>query len=129
MELIRYSVLKLLVVITLPASDNFLIFLNSILQIKGSTEAYTYTSTISFTEAPTSGMDFYGFYFGKLQLLDTIAPFFDNARQTFVMTLNSEPFSLQSDNSAVEPANNVMIFINGVFQNPVSCISIKRINY
>ena len=103
----------------LPASDNFLIFLNSILQIKGSTEAYTYTgSTISFTEAPTSGMDFYGFYFGKLQLLDTIAPFFDNARKTFVMTLNSEPFSLQSDNSSVEPANNVMIFLNGVFQEP-----------
>ena len=40
-----------------------LIFLNSILQLKGSTESYTYTgSAITFNEAPVSGMDFYGFY-------------------------------------------------------------------
>jgi len=103
----------------LPASDNFLIFLNSILQVKGSTEAYTYTgSTITFTEAPTSGMDFYGFYFGKLQLLDTLAPYFDNSKKTFTMKLQNEPFSLQSDNTAVEPSNNIMIFLNGVFQEP-----------
>ena len=104
---------------SLPASDNFLIFLNSILQLKGSTEAYTYTgSAITFNEAPVSGMDFYGFYFGKLVLLDDLSPFFDNSKQTFTMTLQNEPFSLESDNENVEPSNNLMIFINGVFQEP-----------
>ena len=104
---------------SLPASDNFLIFLNSILQLKGSTEAYTYTgSAITFNEAPVSGMDFYGFYFGKLVQLDDLSPFFDNSKQTFTMTLQNEPFSLESDNENVEPSNNLMIFINGVFQEP-----------
>ena len=32
------------------------------------------------------------------------------------MTLQNEPFSLESDNENVEPSNNLMIFINGVFQ-------------
>ena len=103
----------------LPASDNFLIFLNSTLQIKGSISAYTYTgSEITFTEAPLAGMDFYGFYFGKLVLLDDISPFFDNTKATFTMKQNTEPFSLESDNPDVVPANNLMIFINGVFQEP-----------
>ena len=103
----------------LPPSDNFLIFLNSTLQLKGTTEAYTYTgSEITFTEAPLAGMDFYGFYFGKLVLLDDIAPFFDNTKATFTMKLQNEPFSLESDNPNVIPANNLMIFINGIFQEP-----------
>ena len=38
---------------SLPASDNFLLFLNSTLQIKGTNESYTYTgSDITFNEAP-----------------------------------------------------------------------------
>ena len=103
----------------LPASDNFLIFLNSTLQIKGSTQAYTYTgSEITFTEAPLAGMDFYGFYFGKLTQLDEIAPFFDNKKKTFTMTQNTEPFSLESDNAAVQAQNNLLIFLNGVYQEP-----------
>ena len=103
----------------LPASDNFLIFLNSTLQLKGTTESYTYTgSELTFSEAPLAGMDFYGFYFGKLVLLDEISPFFDNSKQTFTMKLDNEPFSLESDNEDVVPANNLMIFINGVFQEP-----------
>ena len=93
--------------------------MNSILQLKGSTESYTYTgSAITFNEAPVSGMDFYGFYFGKLVLLDDLSPFFDNSKETFTMTLQNEPFSLESDNENVEPSNNLMIFINGVFQEP-----------
>jgi hypothetical protein len=103
----------------LPASDNFLIFLNSTLQIKGSTQAYTYTgSEITFTEAPLAGMDFYGFYFGKLTQLDEIAPFFDNKKKTFTMAQNTEPFSLESDNAAVQAQNNLLIFLNGVYQEP-----------
>ena len=103
----------------LPASDNFLIFLNSTLQIKGSTNAYTYAgSEITFTEPPIAGMDFYGFYFGKLTQLDAIEPFFDNKKKTFTMTQNTEPFSLESDNAAVQAQNNLLIFLNGVYQEP-----------
>ena len=103
----------------LPASDNFLLFLNSTLQVKGSTAAYTYTgSTITFTEAPIPGMDFYGFYLGKMTLLDDIAPYFDNNKRTFTMKQDNEPFSLESDNAAVIASNNLMIFINGIFQEP-----------
>ena len=104
---------------TLPTTDNFLIFLNSTLQVKGNNESYTYSgSTITFNEAPLPGMDFYGFYFGKLTLLDDIAPFFDNDKRTFTIKENNAPFSLESDNAAVNPSNNLMIFINGVFQEP-----------
>ena len=103
----------------LPASDNFLIFLNGTFQIKGTTDAYTYTgSTITFTEPPLPGMDFYGYYFGKLVLLDDLSPFFDSSRTTFVMKNENEPFSLESDNEAVNPSNNLLIFLNGIFQEP-----------
>ena len=63
-------------------------------------------------------MDFYGFYFGKLTLLDDIAPFFDNKKKTFTMKQNTEPFSLESDNAEVEAQNNLLIFLNGVYQEP-----------
>jgi len=103
----------------LPASDNFLIFLNSTLQIKGSDDSYTYTgSTVNFNEAPLAGMDFYGFYFGKLTQLDAIEPFFDNKKKTFTMRQNTEPFSLESDNAAVQAQNNLLIFLNGIYQEP-----------
>ena len=103
----------------LPASDNFLIFLNNTLQIKGTDQAYTYTgSEITFSEAPLAGMDFFGYYFGKLTQLDEIAPFFDNRKKTFTMKQNTEPFSLESDNAAVQAQNNLLIFINGVYQEP-----------
>ena len=93
--------------------------MNSTLQIKGSTQAYTYTgSEITFTEAPLAGMDFYGFYFGKLTQLDAIEPFFDNKKKTFTMRENTEPFSLESDNAAVQSQNNLLIFLNGVYQEP-----------
>ena len=104
---------------TLPASDNFLIFLNSTLQIKGSENAYTYSGDeITFTEAPLAGMDFYGYYFGKLTQLDSIKEFFDNKKKTFTMKENTEPFSLESDNTAVKAENNLLIFLNGVYQEP-----------
>jgi len=104
---------------TLPASDNFLLFLNSTLQVKGSTDSYTYTgSTITFNEAPIPGMDFYGFYFGKMSLIDDLAPYFDNAKLTFTMKQDNEPISLESDNAAVIASNNLVIFLNGVFQEP-----------
>ena len=93
--------------------------MNGTFQIKGTTDAYTYTgSTITFTEPPLPGMDFYGYYFGKLVLLDNLSPYFDSSRTTFVMRNENEPFSLESDNEAVNPSNNLLIFLNGIFQEP-----------
>ena len=104
---------------TLPASDNFLIFLNNTLQIKGTNDAYTYTgSEITFSEAPLAGMDFFGYYFGKLTKLDQIEPFFDNKKKTFTMKQNTEPFSLESDNEQVRAQNNLLIFLNSIYQEP-----------
>jgi len=103
----------------LPASDNFLIFLNSTLQVKGSTDSYTYTgSELTFNEAPLPGMDFYGFYFGKIELIDPLAPYFDNNKKTFTMKKNNDPLSLESDSASVIASNNLIIFINSVFQEP-----------
>ena len=83
---------------SLPASDNFLLFLNSTLQVKGSTESYTYTgSTITFNEAPLGNMDFYCFYFGKLNLLDDISAFCNGSQKTFIIKENASPFSIESD--------------------------------
>ena len=110
----------------LPAQDNFLIFLNSTLQVKGSTESYTYTgSTLTFNEAPLSGMDFYGFYFGKLELIDDLTPFFDNSKKNFTMKRDNEPISLESDNTSVIASNNLLIFINGVFQEPQTAYNLR----
>ena len=110
----------------LPPQDNFLIFLNSTLQVKGSTAAYTYTgSTLTFTEAPLSGMDFYGFYFGKLELIDDLAPFFDNQKKNFTMKRDNEPISLESDNASVIASNNLLIFLNGVFQEPQTAYNLR----
>ena len=63
---------------------------------------------------------FYGFYLGKLTLLDEIAPFFDSSKKTFVMRQDTEPFSLESDNPNVEAQNNLLIFLNGIYQEPAS---------
>ena len=110
----------------LPASDNFLIFLNSTLQVKGSTESYTYTgSTLTFNEAPLPGMDFYGFYFGKLELIDDLAPYFDNSKRNFTMKKDNEPISLESDNASVIASNNLVIFLNGVFQEPQQAYNLR----
>jgi hypothetical protein len=103
----------------LPANDNFLIFLNSHIQKLGSNESYTYTGiNIDFNEAPKPNMDFYGFYVGQLLLIDDISPFFNNTKKTFTLKVNNVPFSLESDDPNVRTANNLVIFINGVLQEP-----------
>ena len=110
----------------LPPQDNFLIFLNSTLQVKGSTESYTYTgSTLTFNEAPLPGMDFYGFYFGKIELIDELAPFFDNNKKNFTMKRDNEPISLESDNASVIASNNLIIFLNGIFQEPQKAYNLR----
>ena len=104
---------------SLPASDNFLLFLNSTLQVKGNSESYNYTgSTITFNEAPLGNMDFYCFYFGKINLLDDISAFCDGSAKTFIIKENTSPFSIESDDPEVDPSGNLLIFINGVYQEP-----------
>jgi hypothetical protein len=104
---------------SLPASDNFLLFLNSTLQVKGTNESYTYTgSNITFNEAPLGNMDFYCFYFGQLNLLDDLSPFADGSSTTFIIKENTSPFSIESDDPDTDPSGNLLIFINGIYQEP-----------
>ena len=104
---------------TLPANDRFFLFLNSTIQELGTSYSYTGSpSTITFTEAPLGNMDFYCFYVGQTQGMDTLEPFFDNTRKSFVLKKNEQPFSLESDSTDVIPANNLIIFLNGIYQEP-----------
>ena len=104
---------------TLPANDRFLLFLNSHIQELGSSYSYSGTpSTINFTEAPKGNMDFYCFYVGQLQDMDSIAPFMNGTKKTFILKKNDQPFSLESDSNEVIPANNLVMFLNGVYQEP-----------
>ena len=103
----------------LPANDRFLLFLNSTIQ-KVST-SYTYTgtpSTITFLEAPKGNMDFYCFYVGQLQDMDDLSPYFNGTRKTFILKKNDQPFSLESDSTEVVTANNIVMFLNGIYQEP-----------
>ena len=70
-------------------------------------------------------MDFYGFYFGKLELIDDLTPFFDNSKKNFTMKRDNEPISLESDNTSVIASNNLLIFINGVFQEPQTAYNLR----
>ena len=104
---------------TLPANDRFLLFLNSHIQELGASYSYSGTpSTINFTEAPKGNMDFYCFYVGQLQDMDSIAPFMNGTKKTFILKKNDQPFSLESDSNEVIPANNLVMFLNGVYQEP-----------
>ena len=104
---------------TLPANDRFLLFLNSHIQELGESYSYSGTpSTINFTEAPKGNMDFYCFYVGQLQDMDSIAPFMNGTKKTFILKKNDQPFSLESDSNEVIPANNLVMFLNGVYQEP-----------
>ena len=104
---------------TLPANDRFLLFLNSTIQKV--TDSYSYTgtpSTITFTEAPLGNMDFYCFYVGQLQDMDDLSPYFNGSKKTFILKKNDQPFSLESDSTAVITANNLVMFLNGIYQEP-----------
>ena len=103
----------------LPANDRFLLFLNSHIQELGVAYSYAGTpSTITFTEAPIGNMDFYCFYVGQLQDMDDLAPYFNGNKRTFILKKNDQPFSLESDSTDVIPANNLVMFLNGVYQEP-----------
>ena len=108
----------------LPDSEgHMLIFVNGILQPPGAANAYTaFSDTIQFTEAPTIGSAFTGFYVGKLRQLDDISFDFDSLRQSFNLKRNGVFYSLTLtdgvQSTVIRPENNIIVSLNGVIQEP-----------
>ena len=102
---------------------HMLIFVNGILQPPGASNAYTaFSDTIQFTEAPTLGSAFTGFYVGKLRQLDDISFDFDSLRQSFNLKRNGVFYSLTLtegvQSTVIRPENNIIVSLNGVIQEP-----------
>ena len=107
-----------------PDSEgHMLIFVNGILQPPGASNAYTaFSDTIQFSEAPTIGSAFTGFYVGKLRQLDDISFDFDSLRQSFNLKRNGVFYSLTLtdgvQSTVIRPENNIIVSLNGVIQEP-----------
>jgi hypothetical protein len=102
---------------------HMLIFINGILQPPGATNAYTaFSDKIQFTEPPSLGSSFTGFYVGKLRQLDDISFEFDSLRQSFNLKRNDVFYSLTLtegvQSSTIRPENNIIVSLNGVVQEP-----------
>ncbi|QBQ74973.1 structural protein [Cyanophage S-RIM4] len=102
---------------------HMLIFVNGILQPPGAANAYTaFSNQIQFTEPPTSGSVFTGFYVGKLRQLDDISFDFDSLRQSFNLKRNGVFYSLTLtegvQSTTIRPENNIIVSLNGVIQEP-----------
>ena len=104
-------------------AGHMLIFINGILQPPGATNAYTaFSDKIQFTEPPSLGSSFTGFYVGKLRQLDDISFEFDSLRQSFNLKRNDVFYSLTLtegvQSSTIRPENNIIVSLNGVVQEP-----------
>ena len=104
-------------------AGHMLIFINGILQPPGSLNAFTaFSDKIQFTEAPSLGSSFTGFYVGKLRQLDDISFEFDSLRQSFNLRRNDVFYSLTLtdgvQSSTIRPENNIIVSLNGVIQEP-----------
>ena len=102
---------------------HMLIFVNGILQPPGAANAYTaFSNQIQFTEPPTAGSVFTGFYVGKLRQLDDISFDFDSLRQSFNLKRNGVFYSLTLtegvQSTTIRPENNIIVSLNGVIQEP-----------
>ena len=102
---------------------HILVFINGILQPPGAAGGYTtFSDKIQFTEAPTQGSSFNGFYIGKLRQLDDISFEFDSLRQTFNLKRDDIFYSLTLtegvQSSTIRPENNIIVSLNGVLQEP-----------
>lgn len=71
--------------------------------------------------APSEGTNFFARYFGKLRRLKDISYLFDGVTTSFTMNIGGTNenivYSLESENSN-SLSNNLIIFINGIFQIP-----------
>ena len=102
---------------------HMMIFVNGILQPPGASNSYTaFSDQIQFTEAPSFGSSFTGFYVGKLRQLDDISFDFDSLRQSFNLKRNGVFYSLTLtegvQSSTIRPENNIIVSLNGVIQEP-----------
>ncbi|AFK66261.1 structural protein [Synechococcus phage S-CBM2] len=117
-----------------PAEGHLLVFLNGVLQDPGT--AFTVFGTnITFTEAPTSGSQFFAYYIGRLRKLDDLSSDFDSLKSSFNLLLNGNPYSLSLSegvqNQVVKAENNLIISINGILQEPGVAFSLlgSRIDF
>ena len=104
-------------------AGHLLCFTNGVLQPPGGTQAYTaFSDQIQFTEPPTVGSEFIGYYVGKLRQLDDISFEFDSLRSSFNLRYAGGFYSLTLtegvSSSTILPENNIIVSLNGVIQEP-----------
>ena len=104
-------------------AGHLLTFVNGILQPPGANYAYTaFSDQIQFTEPPTVGSEFIGYYVGKLRQLDDISFEFDSLRSSFNLRYAGGFYSLTLtegvSSSTILPENNIIVSLNGVIQEP-----------
>jgi hypothetical protein len=76
-------------------AGHMLVFVNGVLQPPGANYAYTaFSDSISFSEPPTIGSEFIGYYLGKLRQLDDISFEFDSLRSSFNLKYQGGFYSL-----------------------------------
>ena len=76
-------------------------------------------SDFELTVVETYSDKFAAWEFGELDFIDSIAEYQDGARQTFPLFYNGELLSFeQGENSRINLTNCLLIFINGVLQEP-----------
>ena len=104
-------------------AGHLLVFVNGVLQPPGATYAYTaFSDQIQFTEPPTIGSEFIGYYVGKLRQLDDISFEFDSLRSSFNLKYQGGFYSLTLtegvSSNTILPENNIIVSLNGVIQEP-----------
>ena len=104
-------------------AGHILTFVNGVLQPPGANFAYTaFSDQIQFTEPPTIGSEFIGYYVGKLRQLDDISFEFDSLRSSFNLKYLGGFYSLTLtegvDSATILPENNIICSLNGVIQEP-----------
>ena len=104
-------------------AGHILTFINGVLQPPGANFAYTaFSDQIQFTEPPTIGSEFIGYYVGKLRQLDDISFEFDSLRSSFNLKYLGGFYSLTLtegvSSNTILPENNIICSLNGVIQEP-----------
>ena len=104
-------------------AGHLLVFVNGVLQPPGGSNAYSaFSDQIQFTEPPSIGSEFIGYYVGKLRQLDDISFEFDSLRASFNLKYQGGFYSLTLtegvSSNTILPENNIIVSLNGVIQEP-----------
>lgn len=96
---------------------------NEVLTITGiPTKVGIATSAFTLTLKSVISNKFSGWSFGLLDRLDDISQYFNGRRKTFSLTktvITSNPYSIDAgDGTGIDVANNLLIFINDILQQP-----------